>query len=163
MEELTIGEVARRTGVRTSALRFYEQAGVLPAPRRVNGRRRYPPDVVRVVEVLRFAQQAGFALDEVRTLFHGFGAEVPLAERWEALAQAKLQELDTIIARATQMKRAIEAGLACGCVRVEDCVLPEHGCPGAAPPGARPVLWFRGGRKEAGPELARGADPPSLL
>jgi MerR family transcriptional regulator, redox-sensitive transcriptional activator SoxR len=123
MDELTIGEVARRTGVRTSALRYYEDAGILPPPRRVNGRRRYPPLVLRMVEVLRFAQQAGFTLDEIRTLFHGFGAEIPLRERWEALAVAKLRELDELIARAGQMKRAIEVGLGCGCVRLEDCVI----------------------------------------
>lgn len=75
--------------------------------------------------MLRFAQQAGFTLDEIRTLFHGFGAETPLRERWEALAEAKLRELDELIARAERMKRAIRAGLACGCVRVEDCVLPS--------------------------------------
>ncbi|HEX2188717.1 MAG TPA: MerR family transcriptional regulator [Longimicrobiaceae bacterium] len=126
MEQLSIGEVARRTGLRTSAIRYYEDAGVLPPPPRVNGRRRYGPEAVRTIGVLRFAQQAGFTLDEVRTLFHGFGAETPLHERWEALAQAKLRDLDALIARAHGMRRAIEAGLGCGCVRVEDCVLPDH-------------------------------------
>lgn len=94
MEALTIGEVARRTGVRTSALRYYEEAGVVPAPQRVNGRRAYEPETVRIVEVLRFAQQAGFTLNEIRTLFHGFRAETPLGERWAALARSKLEELD---------------------------------------------------------------------
>jgi MerR family transcriptional regulator, redox-sensitive transcriptional activator SoxR len=124
MDDLSIGEVARRSGLRTSAVRYYEEAGLLPPPARVNGRRRYSPDIVRVLAVLQFAQRAGFTLDEIRTLFHGFGAETPLNERWEAMAQAKLRELDDLIARAEQMKRAIAAGLACGCVRVEDCVLP---------------------------------------
>jgi MerR family redox-sensitive transcriptional activator SoxR len=124
---LTIGEVARRTGIRTSALRYYEDAGVIPRPRRVNGRRRYDLEVVRLVGVLRFAQQAGFTLEEVRTLFHGFGAEVPLGERWEALARSKLRELDALVARAARMRRAIEAGLACGCVRIEDCVVAADG------------------------------------
>jgi MerR family redox-sensitive transcriptional activator SoxR len=123
MPALTIGEVARRTGVATSALRYYEDAGILPAPERVNGRRRYAVDAVRVVEVVRFAQRAGFSLTEIRTLFHGFGPDTPLNERWAALAQAKVAELDALIDRATRMKRAIEAGLDCGCVRVEDCVV----------------------------------------
>jgi MerR family transcriptional regulator, redox-sensitive transcriptional activator SoxR len=127
MRDLTIGEVARRTGVRTSALRYYEDAGILPAPRRVNGRRTYGPEAVRVVEVLRFAQRAGFTLDEIRTLFHGFGADTPLNERWDALAKAKVAELDALIERATRMKRAIVAGLGCGCVRVEDCVVDPGG------------------------------------
>jgi MerR family transcriptional regulator, redox-sensitive transcriptional activator SoxR len=123
MMELSIGEVARRTGVAASALRYYEDAGLLPAPRRVGGRRRYDPEVLRRVEVLRCAQQAGFTLAEIRTLFHGFGADTPLGERWNALAHAKLRELDALIARAGQMKQAILAGMECGCVRLEDCVL----------------------------------------
>lgn len=123
MEELSIGEVARRTGVAASALRYYEDAGLLPAPRRVGGRRRYDPQVLRRVEVLRCAQQAGFTLAEIRTLFHGFGADTPLGERWIALAHAKLRELDALIARAAHMKQAILAGMECGCVRLEDCIL----------------------------------------
>src|SRR5688500_11549380 len=128
MNEMTIGEVAKRTGLRTSALRYYEDAGVLPPPRRVNGRRLYGEEAVRVVEVLRFAQRAGFTLDEIRTLFHGFGADTPLNERWDSLAKAKVAELDALMERAARMKQAILAGLGCGCVRVEDCVVTEsHG------------------------------------
>jgi MerR family redox-sensitive transcriptional activator SoxR len=123
MEELSIGEVARRTGVPASALRYYEDAGLLPAPRRVSGRRRYDVEVLRRVQVLRCAQQAGFTLAEIRTLFHGFGAQTPLGERWRSLADAKLRELDALIARAGQMKQAILAGMECGCVRMEDCIL----------------------------------------
>ena len=125
MSELAIGEVARRTGLSTSALRYYEEVGLLPPARRVNGRRRYAPEVLRVIQVLRFAQQAGFSLEEIRTLFHGFGAETPLSERWESLALSKVRELDELIARAERMKAAIRAGLACGCVRVEDCVIAD--------------------------------------
>ena len=123
MEELSIGEVARRTGVATSALRYYEEVGLLPPPRRVNGRRRYGPEILRVVQVLLFARRAGFTLEEIRTLFHGFGADTPLSERWEALAREKVRELDLLIERAERMKAAIRAGLSCGCVRVEDCVV----------------------------------------
>jgi len=122
MKTLGIGEVARAAGVRASAIRYYEDAGVLPPPPRVAGRRRYGPEVLRVLDVLRFAQRAGFTLDEVRALFHGFAADTPLSERWEALAGAKLRELDEVIARADRMKQAIRAGLSCGCVRFEDCV-----------------------------------------
>ena len=132
MNEMTIGEVAKRTGLRTSALRYYEDAGVLPPPRRVNGRRLYGEEAVRVVEVLRFAQRAGFTLDEIRTLFHGFGADTPLNERWDSLAKAKVAELDALMERAARMKQAILAGLGCGCVRVEDCVVTAPGGPDAA-------------------------------
>ena len=63
MEELTIGEVARRAGMRTSALRYYESVGLLPAPRRVyGGHRRYDANIFELLSVLRMAQQAGFSI-----------------------------------------------------------------------------------------------------
>lgn len=75
---------------------FYEELGVLPASTRMGGRRYYSPDAVRRIGVLRFAQQAGFTLDEIKTLFHGFGPETPVSERWHVLARAKLAELDIL-------------------------------------------------------------------
>jgi MerR family redox-sensitive transcriptional activator SoxR len=121
--ELSIGEVARRTGVPASALRYYEQEGLLPPTPRTGGRRRYGERDVQMVEVLRFAQLAGFTLLEIKKLFHGFEAKAPLGARWRSLAQVKLRELDELQARVLQMRRAIEQGLACGCMRIEDCLL----------------------------------------
>ena len=123
MQTLSIGQVAKKTGVRTSALRYYEEAGILPPAARANGRRFYDNHAVRRIDVLRFAQQAGFTLDEIKTLFHGFRAETPLSARWQALARAKLAELDLLAQRVRKMKRALQIGLECGCVRVEDCSL----------------------------------------
>ena len=119
--ELTIGEVARRSGLRPSAVRYYESAGLLPAPRRVNGRRRFDADVVRLLGTIRFAQQAGFTVAEIRTLFHGFGADVPPSARWRQLAKSKLAELDALVARAERMRRALSTAMRCGCLRIEDC------------------------------------------
>lgn len=121
MDGLSIGEVARQAGLRPSALRYYEEAGLLPAPRRVNGRRRYDPDVVRRLSMLRIAQQAGFTIAELRTLLHGFGDDVRPAERWRRLAARKLPELDALVARAQEMKRLLQLGVDSGCVRWEDC------------------------------------------
>jgi MerR family transcriptional regulator, redox-sensitive transcriptional activator SoxR len=123
MKPLSIGEVARRTGIRTSALRYYEEAGVLPAAARVGGRRRYDMDIIHRIDVLRFAQQAGFTLEEIKTLFHGFGADTPLSARWQSLAQKKLHEIDLLAERIRRMRRALQLGLKCGCVRIEDCAL----------------------------------------
>lgn len=125
MKLMTIGDVARRTGVRPSALRYYEDEGILPAAPRVNGRRHYDADILRMIEVLRFAQQAGFTLGEIKTLFRGFDRGTTLGARWRSLAQSKLQELDALVASAARMRRAIEVGLRCGCVRLEDCTLPD--------------------------------------
>src|SRR5688572_23189374 len=99
-EELTIGEVARRAGIRTSAIRYYEDVGLLPAPPRVSGHRRYDPSVVQRLAVLHLAQEAGFTIAEIRVLFNGFAPDTPPAERWEALARRKLDEVDVLIQRA---------------------------------------------------------------
>lgn len=123
MPELSIGEVARRTGVPPSTLRYYEQEGLLPSAPRVAGRRRYGEREVQMVKVLRFSQQAGFTLAEIKKLFHGFDAKAALGARWRLLAEAKLRELDELQAKVVRMRRAIEQGLECGCMRLEDCAL----------------------------------------
>lgn len=134
MAGLSIGEVARQTGVPPSALRNYEQEGLLPRTPRAGGRRRFGKREVQMVEVLRFAQQAGFTLGEIKKLFHGFDDKTPPSTRWRSLAQTKLRELDELQANIIRMQRAIELGLACGCMRLEDCAL---GNPTKAPAPAR--------------------------
>ena len=123
MKPLSIGEVARRTGVRTSAIRSYEDAGILPKPARSGGQRRYDAEDIRRIDVLSFAKQARFTLEEIKTLFHGFEAKTPLSARWQTLARKKLEELETLTRDIECMRRALELGLRCGCVRIEDCSL----------------------------------------
>jgi MerR family transcriptional regulator, redox-sensitive transcriptional activator SoxR len=125
MEELTIGDVARQAGIRPSALRYYESIGLLPAPRRVSGRRRYDPSTVQQLTVLQLARQAGFTIAEIQTLFHGFASETPPAARWQALAEQKLCELDLLIERAQHTREILITGLRCGCLRLEDCLIVE--------------------------------------
>ncbi len=123
MEELTIGEVARRAGVRTSALRYYESVGLLPAPHRVHGgHRRYDERVLDLLAVLRMAQQAGFTIAEMHLLVAGFSEETPASERWQLLARKKLQEVEGVITHAQQTKRLLERLLQCGCLRLEECI-----------------------------------------
>ena len=129
MGELAIGEVARRAGIRTSTLRYYERIGLLPAPRRVSGRRRYDESTVQLLRVIQLAQGAGFTVAEIQTLLHGFAPDTPPAARWQPLARKKLEELDALILRAQQMKQVLNTGLNCGCLRLEDCaVVLEQGC-----------------------------------
>jgi MerR family redox-sensitive transcriptional activator SoxR len=130
MEELAIGEVARRAGIRPSALRYYESIGLLTATKRINGRRRYDENAVQVLKVVQLAQDAGFTIAEIQTLLHGFAPDTPPAARWQTLARQKLDELDAQITRAQQMKQVLEKGLNCGCLRLEDCavVLAEGMC-----------------------------------
>jgi MerR family redox-sensitive transcriptional activator SoxR len=118
---LSIGEVARRAGLRASAIRYYEQAGLLPSPERVSGQRRYDPSVLDHLALIRFAQDAGFAIAEVRTLFEGFEDETPASERWQVLAGKKLAEVEALVARAERMRRLLGQALDCGCLRLDDC------------------------------------------
>jgi MerR family transcriptional regulator, redox-sensitive transcriptional activator SoxR len=141
MRPLLIGEVARRTGIRTSALRYYERTGIVPPSARVSGRRHYDAAIIRHIEVLLFAQQAGFTLQEIKTLFHGFDAETPLGQRWHTLARKKLKELEVFSKRLKRMRRALELGLKCGCMRIEDCSLipTDAALKSARRPGAKPA------------------------
>jgi len=137
MSELSIGEVARRTGIRPSALRYYEEVGLLPRAPRTGGRRRYGDQAVQMVEVLLFAQRAGFTLDEIRKLFRGFDLKAPLGARWRLLAEAKLRELDELQARIVRMRGAIQQALVCGCMRIEDCALVKPSTDNPTPPRPR--------------------------
>jgi MerR family transcriptional regulator, redox-sensitive transcriptional activator SoxR len=122
MTGMTIGEVARQAGVRPSALRYYEEAQIIPRAPRVNGRRIYSKELLDLVHVARFAQSVGFSLAEIRALFSGSTGRCGLASKWKPLARAKVKELDDVISRSQRMKAAIELGLGCGCIRIEDCL-----------------------------------------
>lgn len=129
MTLLSIGQVARRTGLRASALRYYEDAGLLPTPARVKGRRVYDDQVIRRIDGLRFAQEAGFTLKEIKMLFQGSGTKSTLSARWQSMARKKMSELDVLAARVVRMRQALELGLKCGCVRIEDCTLSPADVP----------------------------------
>jgi DNA-binding transcriptional MerR regulator len=109
-EQLTIGELARRTGVATSALRYWEELGLLPAPARVSGQRRYPPSAVGLVGVVVALQNVGFTLREVKAFI---ASRSPAGDGWRELYQRKLTELDQRIAQAQVARTAIAHGLAC--------------------------------------------------
>ena len=122
MEELTISEVARRAGLRPSAIRYYESIGLLPAPRRESGRRRYDASLLQQLAVIQLAQGAGFSVAEIKRLFYDFEADTPASERWQALATQKLDEVEALIARAQEMKRLLEECLLkCRCLSLEEC------------------------------------------
>jgi MerR family transcriptional regulator, redox-sensitive transcriptional activator SoxR len=129
MTELTISEVARQAGIRTSAIRYYESVGLLPPPQRVSGQRRYHADILRRLAFIQAAQTAGFSVAEMKMLLHELDGNTPLSARWQSLAQRKLAEVDTLIHRAQSMRRILEQGLHCSCLDLEqciDCVLKIH-------------------------------------
>jgi len=117
---LSIGEVAQRAGLRTSAVRYYERMGVLPPPRREGGRRVYDEAVLDRLAVVRFAQQAGYTLAEVRELVRA-APDVPPAARWRHRAAAKRAEIDALIARANAMRDALDHAADCRCRTLEEC------------------------------------------
>ena len=120
---LTIGEVALRAGLRTSAIRYYEDMGVLPQPERVyGGHRRYSSRVFQQLAFIQLAQQAGFSIAEIQTLVSGFDENAPLGVRWRTLAEQKLAELEDLIAKAQGMKRILENGIRCQCLDLDECI-----------------------------------------
>jgi MerR family transcriptional regulator, redox-sensitive transcriptional activator SoxR len=129
MDELAIGEVARRTGLQPSALRYYESIGLLPPPARSSGRRIYRQDTLGRIRLIQVAKRAGFTMAEIQTLFDGFAPETPPAARWQELATGKLAELDQLAAAIEQMRGILRIGMECGCLRLDDCAaLLEDGC-----------------------------------
>jgi MerR family redox-sensitive transcriptional activator SoxR len=121
MTDLTIGEVARKAGLQTSAIRYYEKIGLLPKTQRVGGQRRYETSVLNYLEVINVAKRAGFRMDEIRHLFHGFGRGIPAFHRWQVLAQRKIAEMDDLIATAKKMKLLLQRADRCKCLDLEDC------------------------------------------
>ena len=119
--QLTIGEVARRTGMTTSRIRYYESRGVLPAAARISGARRYGPDVIRRLAIIDVAQRVGFTLVEIRELLaseHGAAHQ-----RLRHLAARKLPEIDALIRHAGAVRRWLEMTSACECESLDVCSL----------------------------------------
>lgn len=127
MDHMTIGEVALRAGIRTSAIRYYERAGLLPNPPRINGRRRYEPDVLHKIALIHFAQRAGLTVGEIRMLFYEFPAETPASARWQTVSTQKLKEAEALLAKVTMMKTLLERTLECECPTLDDCVSGTDG------------------------------------
>jgi DNA-binding transcriptional MerR regulator len=120
---LTIGEVARRAGVAATTLRYYEQIGLVPAPARLGGQRRYDDSVLARLEVIGLCKSAGFALEEIQVLF---ADEVPGRPASRALAEAKLAEIDAQMASLARARAVIEWGMRCTCPSIDACTCGIH-------------------------------------
>lgn len=127
MDEMTIGELARRARLRPSTLRYYESLGILSAQRRVSGQRRYTIEALKQLSIIGVAKQAGFTLAEIGTLLGGFSEDIAPSELWKAMAREKLPQVEDLIERAQGMKRLLQEGLACECMKLDDCVVLVHG------------------------------------
>lgn len=120
--KLTISEVAQRTGLRASAIRYYESLNLLPLPGRVSGRRYYEQKVIERLKFIQTARHLGFSLAEIQTLLREQPAFTPLTERWQVLAKQKLGEIKTLIQEAQSIQLRLENGLGCTCFDLEDCI-----------------------------------------
>jgi MerR family transcriptional regulator, redox-sensitive transcriptional activator SoxR len=122
MTTFSIGDIARQSGVPASTLRYYESIGLVPVPRRINKRRYYEADTIQRLNIIRFAQQAGFTLGEIQALFLGFPSDVSPSARWQSLAQHKLAELETKLQQLQMMRQILQEGIQCGCLTMEQCL-----------------------------------------
>jgi MerR family redox-sensitive transcriptional activator SoxR len=118
---MKIGEVARKAGIRASAIRFYEKAGVLPPASRQNGQRHFAADAELQLAVIEFARKAGFTIAEIQLLFHGFRKTAPASARWRRLARKKYDEIGTLITRLKDMQRLLKKSMRCQCTTLDDC------------------------------------------
>ncbi len=118
---LRIGEVARRAGIATSAIRYYEREGLIPQADRQGNARVYGPDILDRLALIELAKSAGFTVAETRQLVRGVSRRTPPGPRWRALAENKLGEVEERIAEAERMRAVLLAVMRCECPTFEDC------------------------------------------
>jgi MerR family redox-sensitive transcriptional activator SoxR len=117
----SISEVASQIGLRPSAIRYYEQIGILPPAQRVSGQRRYDVTALHRLVVIQKARQTGFTLTEIKQLFFGFRAGTPPSVRWENLKKRKIVELDAMLEHIRNMRDLLEQQGKCRCTALEEC------------------------------------------
>jgi len=121
---LSIGEVARRSGVAHSALRFYEQRGLIVSERAGSGHRRYPRAVLRRIAFIVFAQRVGLSLEEIGVELAKLPADrVPDRADWSRLSAGWTQRIDARIAELERLKLGLTECIGCGCLSLERCPL----------------------------------------
>ena len=118
---LSISGVARVFGVRTSAIRYYEDIGILPRPMRENGQRRYDNNALFRLAVVQRARETGFTLKEIRELFFGFPPGTRPPKRWNQLSERKIAELRERMKRLKQMETLLKRVEDCRCDALEEC------------------------------------------
>jgi MerR family transcriptional regulator, redox-sensitive transcriptional activator SoxR len=118
---LTIGDVAARAGLRPSAIRYYERAGLLTPPNRAAGRRVYDESVFELLALIKLAQDAGFTVAETRMVMHGFERATPPSQRWRSMAQQKLDEIAVRLERAERMRDVLQRLMRCECRTLGEC------------------------------------------
>jgi MerR family redox-sensitive transcriptional activator SoxR len=119
----SIGELADRSGIPATTIRYYERQGLLPEPDRLGGRRQYEPEAEQRLTAIKLAKEAGFSLREIERFVSGFSPSTPPSERWRQMAGIKLAELDRKADEIERMRSVLRRGLACDCLSLDDCEL----------------------------------------
>ena len=141
MSQLTIGQVAERSGVATSALRFYESRGLISAVRTTGNHRRYPASTLRRVAFIRTAQRVGLTLEEIGEELAKLPPDrAPTRRDWSRLSQGWSARIDDRIAELERLKAGLTECIGCGCLSLDRCRLtnPEDR---AAAAGPGPRFW----------------------
>jgi MerR family redox-sensitive transcriptional activator SoxR len=140
--DLSIGAVSDRTGVAPSALRYYEDEGLIHATRTPGGQRRYHRDTIRRVSFVRVAQQVGLSLDEIREALASLpDSRTPTHKDWARLSASWRPRLDEQIAMLERLRDRLDGCIGCGCLSLGVCKLANPGdAAGARGPGPRFVL-----------------------
>jgi MerR family transcriptional regulator, redox-sensitive transcriptional activator SoxR len=127
-ELLTISDVARRSGVASSALRYYEERGLIRSERAGSGHRRYPRPVLRRVAFIVFAQRIGLSLDEIATELAKLPPDrAPTRREWSALSRTWTQRIDERINELERLRLGLTECIGCGCLSLDKCKLANPG------------------------------------
>ena len=138
---LPISEVARRSGVASSALRFYEERGLITSERAGSGHRRYPRPVLRRIAFIVFAQRVGLTLDEIGTELAKLPShQAPTRRDWSRLSATWTARIDDRIAELERLKHGLTECIGCGCLSLDRCRLSNPGDRAAAL-GPGPRYW----------------------
>jgi MerR family redox-sensitive transcriptional activator SoxR len=123
-KDLTVGELARRSGVSTSALRFYEREGLIRSRRTSGNQRRYSRDTLRRVAFIRVSQRVGIPLTAINEALRVLPEDrAPTREEWAGLSQTWRADLDRRIAQLLKLRDELVDCIGCGCLTLERCVL----------------------------------------
>ena len=121
---MTIGELARRTGLSVSAIRFYETKGLVSPGRNAGGQRRFPRSDIRRLSFVLIAQQLGFSLPEIAKVLAGLPeARTPNAKDWTRIGRVIREELDKRIETMTRLRENLDGCIGCGCLSLRKCKL----------------------------------------
>jgi MerR family redox-sensitive transcriptional activator SoxR len=138
---MTIGEVARRSGVAASALRFYEERGLIRSERAGAGHRRYPRPVLRRIAFIVFAQRVGLSLDEIGAELERLPPDrAPSRRDWSRLSRTWTARIDARIAELERLRAGLTECIGCGCLSLDRCRMANPGdAAGGRGPGPR--VW----------------------